>query len=199
MTYKLERLARVDGATDNASLQNVSLAVVADQAARQLREMAEARGVRFSIAADMPEMIVDVGRLELTLVNLLSNAIKYCDPAKPDSFVAVDARALDTGDCEICVRDNGIGIPANKISLIFRRFTRAHSDRSDLDAVTGVGLGLAIVDDCVIAMNGTIAVDSTEGEVTTFRITLPATPVTVATPSDLLKPMAGSVVPSLRA
>ena len=88
------------------------------------------------------------------------------------------------------MRDNGIGIPANKISQIFRRFTRVHSDRTDLDAVTGVGLGLAIVDDCVIAMNGTITVESTEGLGTTFFMTLPATPVTVATPSDLLKPIA---------
>jgi signal transduction histidine kinase len=193
MTYKLERLARVDGAIDNASLQNVSISMVAAEAARQLREMADARGVRLAIEDDLPEMIVDVGRLELTLVNLLSNAIKYCDPAKPDSFVAVTARELDSGQFEICVSDNGIGIPANKISQIFRRFTRAHADRSDFDAVTGVGLGLAIVDDCVIAMNGTITVESTEGEGTTFCMTLPPTPVTIATSHDLLKPLPGGV------
>ena len=173
MTYKLERLARVDGGADNASLQEVSLAAVAAEAARQLREMAEARGVTLEIADDMPAMIVDVGRLELALVNLLSNAIKYSDPAKDKRVVEITGRRLPDDNVEICVRDNGIGIPANRIDRIFRRFTRAHADRAELDAVAGVGLGLAIVDDCVIAMNGTITVESTEGGGTVFCLTVP--------------------------
>jgi len=173
MTYKLERLARVDGGADNASLQEVSLAAVAAEAARQLREMAEARGVTLEIADDMPAMIVDVGRLELALVNLLSNAIKYSDPAKDKRVVEITGRRLPDDNVEICVRDNGIGIPANRIDRIFRRFTRAHADRAELDAVAGVGLGLAIVDDCVIAMNGTITVESTEGSGTVFCLTVP--------------------------
>ena len=177
MTYKLERLARLDGGTDNASLQDVSITAVATESARQLREMSDARGVQVVIAEDMPQMVVDVGRLELALVNLLSNAIKYCDLSKPQPRIEVTARILDNGDREICIRDNGVGIPSHKIAHIFKRFTRAHTDRAELESVTGVGLGLAIVDDCVIAMNGTITVDSTEGEGTTFCVTLPSTPV----------------------
>jgi len=173
MTYKLERLARVEGGADNASLQEVSLAAVAAEAARQLREMADARGVTLEIADGMPAMIVDVGRLELALVNLLSNAIKYSDPAKDKRVVEITGRRLPDDNVEICVRDNGIGIPANRIDRIFRRFTRAHADRAELDAVAGVGLGLAIVDDCVIAMNGAITVESTEGSGTVFCVTVP--------------------------
>jgi signal transduction histidine kinase len=186
MTYKLERLARIDGNADNASLQAVSPSAIAAEAARQVREMADARSVVLRVAEDMPPVVVDVGRLELALVNLLSNAIKYSDPSKAERFVDITARVVPDGGHEICVRDNGIGIPSDRISQIFRRFTRAHADRSEHEAVTGVGLGLAIVDDCVIAMNGTITVESTEGEGTTFCLTLPATPAT-ATPSDLLK------------
>jgi len=171
MTYKLERLARIDDA-DNPSQQDVSITAVATEAARQLREMADARGVEILIAEDMPKLVVDVGRLELALVNLLSNAIKYADPHKPKPIVEISARLLENGDCEICVRDNGIGIPANRISQIFRRFTRAHADRADLD-VGGVGLGLAIVDDCITAINGVITVESTEGTGTTFCVILP--------------------------
>jgi signal transduction histidine kinase len=173
MTYKLERVARIDSDTDNASLQEVSLTMVATEAARQLREMAEARGVELLIAEDMPLLTVDVGRLELALVNLLSNAIKYSDPDKPRRTVEVTARRLDNGHLELCVRDNGIGIPADRISRIFRRFTRAHADRVEFDAVSGVGLGLAIVDDCVTAMNGVITVESTEGTGTVFCVTVP--------------------------
>ena len=176
MTYKLERLARLDGESDNPSLQAVSITTVATEAARQLREMADARGVELRIAAEMPSLIVDVGRLELALVNLLSNAIKYCDPDRTPRFVDVTAHGPIEGMCEVRVQDNGVGIPANRVADIFRRFTRAHSDRDKLDSITGVGLGLAIVDDCVKAMDGTIAVESREGEGSVFVMRLPCEP-----------------------
>jgi signal transduction histidine kinase len=176
MTYKLERLARLDGDADNASLQAVSITTVAAEASRQLREMAEARGVELRIAPDMPLLIVDVGRLELALVNLLSNAIKYCDSGRTPRFVEITARTAADGMCEVRVEDNGVGIPASRVADIFRRFTRAHNGAGELDAITGVGLGLAIVDDCVKAMNGTIAVESREGAGSVFVMRLPSEP-----------------------
>jgi signal transduction histidine kinase len=174
MTTKLERLARLDGEVDHASVQEVSLTVVAREAARQVREMADARTVEIRIAEDMPAAVVDVGRLELALVNLLSNAIKYSDESKPERFVEVTAASLDDGGLELRVRDNGIGIPASRIDQVFRRFTRAHLDRPELESISGVGLGLAIVDDCVAAMKGSIAIESVEGAGTTFVLTLPS-------------------------
>jgi signal transduction histidine kinase len=135
--------------------------------------MADARGVEIRIADDMPAMVIDVGRLELALVNLLSNAIKYADDSKASRFVAVTARTLEDNRCEVRVSDNGIGIPAGRIDQVFRRFTRAHDDRPELGSITGVGLGLAIVDDCVNAMKGTITMQSQEGAGTSFTLTLP--------------------------
>jgi signal transduction histidine kinase len=176
MTHTLERVARLDGNADNASLQHVSVSVVAGEAARQLRDMAEARGVVIQIADDMPAVTVDVGRLELALVNLLSNAIKYSDMAKSDRLVTVSGRRLDDGGVEIAVRDNGLGIPGARLANIFRPFTRAHADRAGLDTIAGVGLGLAIVADCVNAMRGSIAVESNEGAGTAFVISLPPAP-----------------------
>ncbi|HEX8031060.1 MAG TPA: HAMP domain-containing sensor histidine kinase [Vicinamibacterales bacterium] len=181
MTRKLERLARLDGDGDTPLVQDVSLGVVAQEAARQVREMADARGVELRVDRDMPSMIVDVGRLELALVNLLSNAIKYSDPEKTDRYVEITSRRQDASECEVEVRDNGVGIPAARIGHIFRRFTRAHADHPEMESIGGVGLGLAIVDDCVQAMNGTIVVESSEGAGTTFRITLP---VAVSLPSN---------------
>lgn len=173
MTLKLERLARLDGETDNASLQEVSISTVAHEAARQLRDMADARGVELRIADEMPALTVDVGRLELAFVNLLSNAIKYSDERKTERFVEVSASHAENGDCEVSVRDNGLGIPADRIGGIFRRFERAHADQPALESISGVGLGLAIVDDCVEAMQGTIRVASQVGVGTEFLLTLP--------------------------
>src|SRR5688500_15163609 len=101
MTHTLERVARLDGSQDNASLQAVSVSVVAGEAARQLRDMAEARGVVIQVAGDMPAITIDVGRLELALVNLLSNGIKYCDMEKSERLVAVSGRQVDGGAVEI--------------------------------------------------------------------------------------------------
>ena len=188
MTYKLERVARLDGEADNPSLQAVSISSVAAEAARQLREMADARGVQLRIADDMPSLIVDVGRLELALVNLLSNAVKYCDPAKEPRYVEITAGDETDGTCDIVVRDNGIGIPAQRVADIFRRFTRAHADRDGVDNIAGVGLGLAIVDDCVRAMNGAIRVESQEGVGTTFVLRLPCKPGVEAPKESLAAP-----------
>jgi signal transduction histidine kinase len=186
MTRKLERLARLDGESDNASVQEVSISTVAHEAARQLREMADARGVELRIADDMPALIVDVGRLELAFVNLLSNAIKYSDEAKTGRFVEISAAKIAGGKCEVYVRDNGVGIPAARIGVIFRRFARAHADQPAMESVSGVGLGLAIVDDCVEALQGTIGVESQEGVGTTFVLTLPCEQPRTASAADPL-------------
>ena len=172
MTVTLERIARIDGVSDNPIVQEVDLSVVAREAARQLREMAQANDVVIRIADDMPTLQVDVGRLELTLVNLLSNAIKYADPAKPQRLVAIAAHARD-GHVEMAVHDNGMGIPAARLPLIFRRFTRAHADDDRAAHVSGVGLGLSIVADCIKEMGGRIDVQSSEGEGTIFKVMLP--------------------------
>jgi signal transduction histidine kinase len=175
LTHKLEAVARTQQNGDSPIVQEVPAATVAHEAARQVREMADARGVTIRIDDNLPTLIVDSGRLELVFVNLLSNAIKYSDPAKPDRQVEI-VGADDDGWCRFEVRDNGVGIPAESLSMIFHRFTRAHTDRGDLTHVGGVGLGLSIVDDCIRAMGGRTDVRSTEGDGTVFIVTVPRTP-----------------------
>jgi signal transduction histidine kinase len=174
LTGKLEAIARVRSSDDNAVVQRVPVASVAQEAARQLLEMAEARGVEIRIADSLPALTVDVGRLELALVNLLSNAIKYSDPAKSTRFVEVCAGSPASGLTPIHVRDNGIGIPEASLGTIFQRFTRAHADRAGAPHVGGMGLGLSIVDECVRAMGGEIDVQSVEGQGTTFTVRIPS-------------------------
>jgi signal transduction histidine kinase len=181
LTHKLEGVARVRGGTDSPVLQDVSVTTVAQEAARQLREMAEARGVEIRVGEHLPTLTVDVGRLELVLLNLLSNAIKYSDPGKAERFVEVTGAIAEQGECRIDVRDNGIGMPPQALAVIFQRFVRAHADREDLAHVAGVGLGLSIADECVGAMGGRIAVQSVENHGTTFSVTLPAAPAHRAT------------------
>jgi len=184
LTNKLESIARMHGPCDNAIVQTISAATVVHEAARQLREMADARGVVVRIDGDLPTMTVDVGRLELLLVNLLSNAVKYSDQNKAERYVSVSGGDGEDGWCRLEVSDNGVGIPDHALTVIFQRFTRVHADRDDLSHITGLGLGLAIAEDCVRALGGRIDVRSVEGEGTTFVANLPKQPSVVNQPAE---------------
>jgi two-component system OmpR family sensor kinase len=70
-------------------------------------------------------------------------------------------------DVEIHVEDTGVGIPAEKLPVIFERFRQAHTDRG------GTGLGLAIVSAMVQAHGGKVSVTSEEGKGTHFTVALP--------------------------
>ena len=187
MTQKLERLARVDG-SDDPVVQEVTVGAVAEQAARQLREMADVRGVQIQVAPDLPVVTVDVGRLELTFVNLLSNSIKYADSVKPQRMVEVIPGLQSEREVQVIVRDNGVGIPADRLDSVFERFSRAHADRDELRGVTGLGLGLSIVADCVRDMGGHVEVESAENRGTAFFLTLPRTPAQSTENPDGLPP-----------
>jgi signal transduction histidine kinase len=172
LTHKLESIARVRSDGDNPVVQTVSISMVGQEAARQLREMADARGVDIRIADEQPALTVDVGRLELALVNLLSNAIKYSDPEKDTRYVEIAAERHDDW-LRIYVRDNGVGIPPAALATVFDRFTRAHGEDGAMGHVGGIGLGLSIVEDCVRSMRGHIEVQSVEKQGTTFTMRLP--------------------------
>jgi signal transduction histidine kinase len=153
--------------------QRVSLTMVAQEASRQLRDMAASRDVRVVVAPDLPEVTVDVGRLELILTNLLSNAIKYADPAKSDRFVEVLPVRSDESGSGFQVRDNGLGMTVEQLKRVFTPFFRAHANLEQTHHIEGLGLGLSIVRDCVDAIGASIDVVAAPNEGTTFTVTLP--------------------------
>jgi signal transduction histidine kinase len=171
---QLETVSRLRADRDTLDVQRTDLEAVVTEVARQLREMAEARGVEIQIGTPMPTLVVDMARLELIFMNLISNAIKYSDPAKPNRVVSVESIAAQSQDAVcIAIRDNGLGIPREHLSTVFRRFSRAHAARDSELGVRGSGLGLAIAAECAEAMGGSISVESTVGEGTTFFVTVP--------------------------
>lgn len=172
----LVTLSRAEGA-DTALVQHVELSTVIDNVNDQLREMADARDVQITVIRPLPGVTVDIARLELVLVNLVSNAIKYSDPAKPSRFVEISSVPSARPDvCTVRVRDNGIGIAEPELQPIFARFYRGHAGRDQELGTSGMGLGLAIVADCVEAIKGSIRVESILGEGTTFLLELPIAP-----------------------
>lgn len=183
VTGKLERLARLTRRAQAApNDQAVDLGAMARDLAEQLADMADLRGVRFDIADGLPTVSADAGRVELALVNLLANAVKYSDPAKPDRVVRVEA--ADGPAPALRVTDNGIGIPRQRLSLIFEQFVRVHAHLDDELGAQGLGLGLSIVRECMDAMGGTVSVTSRDGEGTAFLLTWPV-------PGAAVEPAAG--------
>ena len=108
--------------------------------------------------------IRDRFRIEQVIANLLSNALRY--GARQPVQVRVLAEA---GMACVEVRDHGIGISPDNQQRIFQQFERVASNHS----VAGLGLGLYISEQIVLAHGGRITVHSAEGEGATFRVHLP--------------------------
>jgi two-component system, OmpR family, phosphate regulon sensor histidine kinase PhoR len=122
------------------------------------------------VAPDLPPVLADRQRLVQILLNLVRNAIKYT----PDGgVVSLSAEIADEAHVALVVADNGVGIPAEDLDHVFERFYRADTSRTR--ATGGFGLGLAIVHDLVVAMGGSVSVESVEGAGSTFRVTLRVT------------------------
>jgi signal transduction histidine kinase len=176
---QLETLSRLHTRqAESPDVQQTDVANVAREVAQQLREMADARGVVIRVIEPLPVLTIDMARLELILMNLVSNAVKYSDPVKPQRFVIVEiAPSDDPAFACVAVRDNGLGIPADAIGSVFRRFSRAHAERDSELGVRGSGLGLAIASECAEAVGGRVWVESTPGQGTSFFFAIPSAPV----------------------
>ncbi len=150
------------------------------QLAKVLREVctlvglrAQAKNLQFRIHVDpyLPNHLHgDAGRLRQILINLLNNAIKYT----PTGSVTLDIsghRIENTLQLRAAITDTGIGIREEDKDRLFQVFERLDIERNR--KIEGTGLGLAITHRLLNMMNGTIKVDSTYGEGSTFTIELP--------------------------
>ncbi|CAN7291796.1 PAS domain-containing protein [Mesorhizobium sp. LjRoot246] len=114
----------------------------------------------------------DVGRIRQIVTNLLGNAVKFTDEGHV--LVDVTGERVPTGTkLTISVTDTGIGIPEEKLKLVFEKFSQV--DTSSTRRHEGTGLGLAITSRLVELMGGDIGVESAEGKGSTFwfSVTLP--------------------------
>jgi signal transduction histidine kinase len=118
---------------------------------------------------DQIQVSGDRDRLKQVLVNLIGNAIQYTPPG---GDVSIRLGKNTDRYTELTIRDTGPGIPAEDLPHIFDRFYRAEKARTR-SKTGGFGLGLSIAYWIVHKHGGEIAVDSKEGEGTTFTIRLP--------------------------
>ena len=167
ITEDLLRLTRLDsGMVEQADY--IAIEPVLDRVIRMLRPVADEKGVGI-----FPEVSGDVmalatpGELHQILYNLAENAIKY---NRIGGFVRISARQT-AETTTITVEDNGIGIPAEDLTHVFKRFYRVDKARSR--AAGGTGLGLSIVSDTVSRRGGAIHAENIPEGGTRFIVVLP--------------------------
>ena len=119
--------------------------------------------LQFQLAGDLPRQVIgDVHRLHQILLNLLSNAVKFTQSGGISLDCYATQRDPHTYTLRVVVSDTGIGMSSEQIQHIFQYFTQA--DATTTRRFGGTGLGLSIAKNLCEAMNGSIAVQSVEGE-----------------------------------
>ena len=145
--------------------ERVPLASIAARAVELYRDTAEAKGVVLESHLDGSVVVsIDRLRFEQVAANLIDNAIKYTPAGgRVDIFVAREG-----GHAVLRVRDTGIGIPTAELPRIWERLFRGDQSRTE----RGLGLGLSLVKAVVEAHGGTVGVESTPGQGSTFEVNL---------------------------
>jgi signal transduction histidine kinase len=165
--------ARLDAGKMVLSPAPFDLRDTLDQIVALLSSQASEKGLHLTLHFDpnVPARLIgDDGRIGQVVTNLLGNAIKFTARGRVHVRLECRGRTESTATLLISVADTGIGIPAGKLDAIFEKFTQA--DGSMTRRYGGTGLGLTIVKQLVEMMGGTVAVESREGEGSTFAITL---------------------------
>lgn len=124
------------------------------------------RGAEMAVKGPFPTVAVEEVRVYQVLKNLLENALKFTSgSARPR--VEISCRSRE-GEAEVCVRDNGVGIPEEFHEEIFAPFFRRGEE-----AASGLGIGLSTVKRAVESWGGRIWVESRPGEGAAFYFTVP--------------------------
>jgi signal transduction histidine kinase/HPt (histidine-containing phosphotransfer) domain-containing protein/ActR/RegA family two-component response regulator len=145
-----------------------------DDVASMFAPRACKKGIAFSCRTEPDTPLAlrgDPTRLRQILVNLVGNAIKFTPQGAVDVAVAGDGGSPSRPVLKFTVRDTGIGIPEDKIDLVFEKF--AQMDPSTTREYGGTGLGLSICRQLVDLMGGRLGVESRVGEGTLFWFALP--------------------------
>jgi signal transduction histidine kinase len=168
LTSNLLLLSRLESGVP-LRLEPTNVGVVVEETVAGLLRVAQAKGIELSIQSPprLPRIRADRHQIKQVFINLLDNAVKYC----PEGSEVQVRLETDGEGIVVEVADNGPGIPPEDLPHVFEKMYRV--EKESTRSVEGSGLGLSIVKRIVELHGGQIAVESTVGEGTTFRVSLP--------------------------
>jgi signal transduction histidine kinase/ligand-binding sensor domain-containing protein/DNA-binding response OmpR family regulator/HPt (histidine-containing phosphotransfer) domain-containing protein len=151
---------------------DMDLRKTVDDVAHILANQAHAKGLELITNIDwsLPDSLIgDPGRVRQVLLNLGTNAIKFTQRGEVSIHLQVQDSGADGTTIRCEVQDSGIGIPADRVDVLFQPFSQV--DSSTTRHFGGTGLGLSIVRRLVELMHGEVGVTSTEGVGSVFWFT----------------------------
>jgi HAMP domain-containing protein/signal transduction histidine kinase/CheY-like chemotaxis protein len=205
-------LSKVEAGKMDVHPVEVSVADALAALERSFAPLAEQKGLSFELdfaENAVPTMVTDEQRLQQVLKNLLSNAFKFTDEggvvlrvASADPALQFASETLAKAEHVIAfsVLDTGIGIPADKLRLIFEAFQQA--DGTTSRRYGGTGLGLSISREIARLLGGEIRVESAPSKGSAFTLYLPdryAEPAHIPGAAELLQELAPDLAPAIAA
>jgi two-component system, sensor histidine kinase and response regulator len=171
MVYLIEQLldlSRMEAGRLDLKREPVDVRRVMETVRQDVAPQAEAKGLTLTLALPgrLPRVVGDAERVRQIVLNLAGNAVKFTQAGE----IQITARARPSW-LEIAVRDTGVGIAPDDLEQIFEEFRQVDGKLSRRHG--GAGLGLAIARRLAEQMGGTIAVQSTLGQGSTFTLRLP--------------------------
>jgi PAS domain S-box-containing protein len=162
--------ARLETGETQLRIEDVPLFTLVDEAIELVAERVKRRNISITTQYEGDDLVVRGDRVKIGQVftNLLTNAVKF---NRDGGRIAVAARRGRGGFVEVEVADTGIGIPPEEQEKIFERFYQVET--GPRRRYEGTGIGLAIVRDILRLHGGSIRVQSTPGQGSTFQFTLP--------------------------
>jgi signal transduction histidine kinase len=165
--------AKIEAGLVKVEQMPFSFGEIAAMAIKPHASEASRKGIDLSLVIDptVPEELVgDPARVRQVISHVVANAVKFTDRGTIHVNAVVAKRAEDQVVIEFSVSDTGVGIPPDKLGVIFDAFTQA--DGSTTRKHGGTGIGLAICRTLVREMNGDIGIVSTLGQGTVCRFTI---------------------------
>ena len=162
-------ISRLESGGIKLNVEDIGLCEFTGKMLEEMQSRAAERNT--SLLNEVPATLharADLDRLQQVFVNLVENGIKY---GRASGRMVVTGRALPDGKVELCVSDDGPGIPEEARERVFERFYRV--DRARSRETGGTGLGLSIVKHIVQSHGGEVWVESELGHGAKFFFTLP--------------------------
>ena len=163
---QLLQMTRLEQGTQRANFEQADLSGLVEVLCEEQPALPHGVTIRADVQPGV-EAWLDVTLISRLLQNLIDNAARY---GRENGHIWVTLRRVE-GEVLLSVRDDGIGIPADRLERIWQRFYQVESARG---AGGGAGLGLTMVRQIAALHGGTVTVDSREGEGSCFTLRFPA-------------------------